>query len=84
MIPRCHTKSPPTIEGLPALHHYQVDQVPRQRLVVGRQQKRVQAEEHAVIHHAMITIHTGHTHLEGAGRLEEGSGMNKNSIIKFN
>lgn len=77
MITRCHTKRPPTIEGLPALHHYQVDHVPRLRLVVGRQQKRVQAEEHTVVHHSMITIHAGHTHLERADRLEKGSGMNK-------
>lgn len=60
----CHTQGPPTVEGLTALHHYQVDQVPYQRLVVGRQQQRVQAEEHTFLHHSTVSIHAGHMHLE--------------------
>lgn len=43
------------------------------RLVVGRQQQRVQAEEHAVSHHTIVTIHAGHTHLEIIQSREEGS-----------
>lgn len=69
----CHAQGPPTVEGLTALHHYQVDQVPWQRLVVGRQQQRVQAEEHIVLNHSNITIHAGHTHLEIVDHSEEGN-----------
>lgn len=62
-----HAKSPPAIQRLTALHHYKVNQVSRQRLVVGRQQHKVQAEENTVIHHAIATIDAGHTHLQGGG-----------------
>lgn len=68
----CHTKGPPTIKGLTALHYYQVDQVPWQRLVVGRQQKRVQAEEHTVIHHSEVIKHTGNLHLVIADNSNDG------------
>lgn len=57
-------QGPPIVQGLTALHHYEVDQVPWQRMVVGRQQQRVQAEEHTVLHYTFFTIQTGHMHLE--------------------
>lgn len=73
---RCHAQRPPAVEGLTALHHYQVNQVSWRRLVVRRQQKTVQGEEDFVLHHSTVSIHTGHTCLkteaeEGAERTEK-------------
>lgn len=61
---RCHTQRPPAVEGLTALHHYQVNQVSWRRLVVRRQQKTVQGEEDFLLHHSTVSIHTGHTCLK--------------------
>lgn len=68
----CHTKGPPTIEGLTALHYHHIDQVTWQRLVVGRQQKGVQAEEHIVVHHSEVIKHTHNLHLMIAENSNEG------------
>lgn len=77
----CHAQGPPTEHGLTALYHYQVHQVPRQRLIVGRQSERVQAEEHTVLHHSFVTKHTGHTHLGTGDHSQEAKGMKE--VIGF-
>lgn len=61
---RCHAQGPPAVEGLTALHHYQVNHVSWRRLVVRRQQKTVQGEEDFVLHHSTVSIQTGHTCLK--------------------
>lgn len=82
LMTRCHTQRPPAVEGLTALHHYQVNQVSWRRPVVRRQQKTVQGEEDFVLHHSTFSIHTGHMCLKTES--EERAKKTENAAVNIN